>query len=196
MKVKLIRMRSGATNVFVNDVELCCVRNIEFDHATPREGKTGVLVEFDADSVEFIRDEHVAPPAPPAPPKPPAPPLNDLALLCHARAREAGWWEPYYRAWANNERDATITFRGTCYSLMHSELSEAFEGLRKGGMDKHLPHRTAESVELADLLIRVFDYAGHCGFDLDGAVREKLEYNRTRHDHKPEVRAAEGGKKF
>ena len=34
--------------------------------------------------------------------------------------------------------------------------------------------------EFADLLIRVFDTCGHYGIDLEGAIREKMEFNRTR----------------
>jgi hypothetical protein len=34
------------------------------------------------------------------------------------------------------------------------------------------------------------------GYDIMSALREKLEYNKTRADHKRENRAKEGGKKF
>lgn len=70
------------------------------------------------------------------------------------------------------------------------------EGGRKGLRDSHLTHRSAEEVELADALIRIFDLAGARKLDLAGAVIEKLYYNQNRADHKPEARYAEGGKKF
>jgi hypothetical protein len=35
----------------------------------------------------------------------------------------------------------------------------------------------------------------HMGYDIDAAMHEKLEYNKTRPDHKPENRAKDGGKK-
>ena len=81
-------------------------------------------------------------------------------------------------------------------ALMHSELSEALEGLRKGEPDKHLPHRAAEEVELADAVIRIFDYCARRGFDIGAAMAEKLEYNKTREDHSDAARRAAGGKKF
>ena len=81
-------------------------------------------------------------------------------------------------------------------ALIHSEISEALEGGRKGKMDDHLPHRYAVEVELADALIRIFDTAGAMKLDLAGAVIEKLAYNQQRADHKPENRFAEGGKAF
>ena len=81
-------------------------------------------------------------------------------------------------------------------ALMHSELSEALEGLRKGKLDDHLPHRSAEEVELADALIRILDYCARRDFDIGNAVAEKLAYNTTRQDHTRSARRAAGGKKF
>lgn len=81
-------------------------------------------------------------------------------------------------------------------ALMHSELSECLEGLRKGEADKHLPNRTAEEVELADLIIRALDYAGRRKMDIGNAIMEKLNYNVARQDHTDAARCAAGGKKF
>ena len=81
-------------------------------------------------------------------------------------------------------------------ALMHSELSECLEAIRKDLPDDKLPHRSGEEVELADLLIRVFDYAGAHGLDLEGAYQEKRAYNAQRADHKLSERAKQGGKKF
>ncbi len=81
-------------------------------------------------------------------------------------------------------------------ALCHSELSEALEGHRKGLMDNHLPHRSMVEVELADLLIRVFDLCGYLKLDIGGAVIEKIAYNRHRKDHTREARLAPGGKKY
>ena len=86
--------------------------------------------------------------------------------------------------------------KGEMLMLMVSEISEAMEGERKSLMDDHLPHRKAAEVELADLLIRLLDYAGGWGLDLGGAYMEKREYNRTRADHKPKARLGKGGKKW
>lgn len=79
-------------------------------------------------------------------------------------------------------------------ALCHSELSEALEGMRKGLMDDHLPHRSMFEVELADTVIRIFDLAGFVGMDLGGAVIEKFTYNQSRADHKLANREAAGGK--
>jgi NTP pyrophosphatase (non-canonical NTP hydrolase) len=79
---------------------------------------------------------------------------------------------------------------------MHSELSEALEGVRKGLKDDKLPHRSMEEVELVDCIIRILDYAGGFNLDLQGAFDEKMAYNAKRKDHTHEARLADGGKKF
>lgn len=63
-------------------------------------------------------------------------------------------------------------------------------------MDDKLPHRRMAEVELADALIRIFDYAGAFGYDLQSAFEEKMEYNKNREDHKHEARRIAGGKQF
>lgn len=115
-------------------------------------------------------------------------PLNKLCADVHAENQH--WWHDP----ANGKR--LERNKGEMLCLMHSELSEAMEGERKGLMDDHLPHRRMAEVELADVLIRIFDYAGAYGYDLDGAVAEKRGYNKKRADHKAESRLAAGGKKW
>jgi NTP pyrophosphatase (non-canonical NTP hydrolase) len=86
--------------------------------------------------------------------------------------------------------------KGELICLMHSELSEAMEGERKDLMDDKLPHRKMAEVELADVLIRIFDYCGAHGYDLEGAYQDKRAFNARREDHTHEHRAGPGGKKF
>lgn len=81
-------------------------------------------------------------------------------------------------------------------ALIHSEVSEMLEGVRKNTMDDHLPERRSEEVEAADVLIRLLDYCGYRNLDLAGAFRDKLQYNQTRHDHTDEARREANGKKF
>ena len=113
--------------------------------------------------------------------------VYDMQAICHQLARSAGWWD-------NTSADA---INGAVkIALIHSEVSEALEGLRKGKNDDHLSHRKAVEVELADAMIRIMDLAGAMELDLAGAIVEKLAYNQTRADHKTENRNADGGKKF
>lgn len=116
--------------------------------------------------------------------------LEAAIEISHGAALAGGWWHDISTG-KRLERN-----KGELLCLIHSEISEAMEGERKGLMDDKLPHRPSAEVELADALIRIFDYAGGFGYDLAGAVVEKLEFNAKRADHKPENRAKAGGKKF
>ena len=118
--------------------------------------------------------------------------INSAVHICHQRAQGAGWWDDYDGA-PDNLKPALLAGR---QMLMVSELAEAMEALRKDRKDDHLPNRKGEEVELADAVIRIFDYAGKRGFDLGNAILEKIAYNLARADHKPENRKKEGGKCF
>lgn len=86
--------------------------------------------------------------------------------------------------------------KGEMIALMHSELSEALEAIRKDLMDDKLTHRKGVEVELADLLIRVADFGGKFNLDLGGAIVEKMRFNAIREDHTLEARRSVGGKAF
>lgn len=142
--------------------------------------------------------------------------LNTAVAECHLNAVTAGWWArrmPAVPSAVQADVAALLDRAGFPVGgkitaeevsrtvpeklcLTHSELSEAMEGHRKGLMDDKLPWRPMLEVELADTIIRIFDLAGALQLDLGGAVVEKLAYNSIRPDHKPEARAAEGGKEY
>ena len=74
--------------------------------------------------------------------------------------------------------------------LIHSEISEAVEWLRhENPLSNHIPEFTGIEEELADIIIRVCNYAYAKKFDLGEAIIAKMNFNKTReHRH--------GGKSF
>lgn len=115
--------------------------------------------------------------------------FQQLTASIHNANIHAGWWTDLVTG-QPKERNV---FELLC--LIHSEVSEALEGHRKGLQDDKLPHRPMIEVELADTLIRIFDLAGALGLDLGGAMVEKLAFNANRADHKIENRLLADGKK-
>lgn len=102
--------------------------------------------------------------------------LNGLAKEIYDNAVSKGFYE-------DNPNTATRI------ALMHSELSEALEADRKDLMSEKLPGRTGVEEEYADCIIRILDDSANKGFDIHGAVLEKMAYNLTRpYKH--------GGKKY
>lgn len=114
--------------------------------------------------------------------------LNDYANQCHAD--NIKWWQ---NPVTGEKIDRN---KGELLCLIHSEISEAMEGERKNLMDDKLPHRRMAEVELADALIRIFDYAGAFGYDIQGSYDEKRAFNKVRSDHTHEQRLKAGGKMF
>jgi NTP pyrophosphatase (non-canonical NTP hydrolase) len=116
--------------------------------------------------------------------------MNLTQLTALLKEQNANWWIDIHTDKPLKRN------KGELIALIHSELSECLEGVRKNLMDDHLPHRTMEEVELADALIRILDYCGGYDIDIESAVMEKMAYNRERADHKLENRRSENGKRF
>ncbi len=94
-----------------------------------------------------------------------------VAKIVHKIAVDKGFWNK------GQERN-----KGEALCLIHSEISEALESMRNNDApDQHLPKRAGTTVELADAVIRIMDFAKGYGYtDLAEVIMEKIRYNSTR----------------
>lgn len=94
--------------------------------------------------------------------------INTLCTSVNTWARSKGWWNIH-----RNE--------GELIALMHSELSEALEGLRAGNpASEHIPEFSCMEEELADTVIRIADLCGAKGYRLGEAIVAKMKFNEGR----------------
>lgn len=122
--------------------------------------------------------------------------LDKLSEIAYANAHSKGFW---HREPGHTLQDETCLPEKI--ALMHSELSEALEHYRDGLNPRYLYYRneadelvpgheaTASeregkpdgiAVELADVLIRIFDLAGRFDIPLGEALTRKMQHNAGR----------------
>lgn len=114
--------------------------------------------------------------------------INSLCTIVHCA--NARWWRDP-KTGLQIQRNV-----GEMLLLAVSELTEAMEGHRKNLSDDKLPQYSMEEVEIADCIIRLFDYAAGRKLRLGQAFVDKMKYNAIRDDHKSENRIKEGGKAY
>lgn len=98
--------------------------------------------------------------------------LKNFSEQVYATAKKNGFWE--------DDGTPLPTKKAEKLALMHSELSEALEAVRKPSPDKYCPQFSSEAVELADALIRMLDYCEHYQIPLLEAAEAKAQFNSTR----------------
>ena len=102
--------------------------------------------------------------------------LDDLAHTLHARAKAKGFYEPLQ--WM--EPTDHIIFYLKQLAMVHSEVSEVLEAIRKDKGDEEVV------IELADCIIRLLDFwaflnqTGYTKKKLSDALNEKIAVNEER----------------
>jgi len=102
-----------------------------------------------------------------------------IAIEVHKTAVDKGFYE--HKADGEVHRPS-----GTAIALMHSELSEVLEALRKPVQENSakVPEFSEVEEELADVVIRVMDFQKAHGYRVQEAILAKMAYNKTRpHKH-------------
>lgn len=114
--------------------------------------------------------------------------LGMFARIAYDTAEEHGFWDEFRQTQDSLEhREGRVLAdkhlldtKLSKIALMHSELGEMTEGVRKPREDEHCPEFTSEEVEAADTFIRLMDYVGKFNLRFAEAVIEKMRYNSTR----------------
>ena len=94
--------------------------------------------------------------------------ISQMKVEVHRTAVEHGWWE--------SPRPV-----GEVLMLMVTELAEAMEAYRSGNPESEkIPGFSQMEEELADVVIRLLDFAGGENLNIEGALIAKMAYNEKR----------------
>lgn len=100
--------------------------------------------------------------------------IKEYVKVAYNNAKAKGW----------HEEPRSI---GDFICLMHSELSEALEEHRNGRYPTEVYYNDNKptkpegiGIELADCVIRIFDFCGKYDIDLEELIEIKMKYNETR----------------
>ena len=100
-----------------------------------------------------------------------SPTIPHIAELCQRISKIKGFWE-----------EGETRNKAEMIALMHSELSEALEALRidENEYSQKATGCTILEEEMADVVIRVFDFCHGFNLKLTKAILNKMEYNFSR----------------
>ena len=139
------------------------------------EGFTSGGMRAAEDLLNSIEAEYgdLSAPAEATSPRPPQT-INEWAAAIHEYAKDKGWWD----------QPRAI---GDIFILFTSEVAEAYEEYRNGHEVTETYYKEGaptkpEGVptELADVIIRILDFAQWAGIDLQDIMAKKHAYNQTR----------------
>lgn len=97
--------------------------------------------------------------------------LNTTAEKVHNNAVQHGWWD----------KPPSLP---ESLMLCVGELSEAMEEYRNHHLANEIYYKDGKlegvPIELADTIIRILDICAYYEIDIDSAVKDKMEYNKSR----------------
>ena len=123
--------------------------------------------------------------------------FNALSSACFANAKSKGFYDTLGRiqdilegsaaeGYISLEEAAKLNtelltiWRLSRIALIMSELGEAVEAVRKPALTGHIEGLSLFDEEMADVIIRMADFAGSEEIDMNRAVALKMEFNSKR----------------
>ena len=116
--------------------------------------------------------------------------LTKLSKEINTDVRKKGFWNSMHTAIKLSEenggkstKDIKDAFIAQKLALVHTEISEAVEALRKEGYEANgygLFEKDSFADELADSIIRILDLCGELKIDIQKQIDWKLEKNKQR----------------
>ena len=95
--------------------------------------------------------------------------INDFAYRCHTVSKDHGFWDGL------DPQSIEVVLFKLC--LIHSEVSEACEGIREATPDDQ---KGGLGEELADVIIRCLDLAESRGINIEQLLVNKITENEGR----------------
>jgi NTP pyrophosphatase (non-canonical NTP hydrolase) len=101
-------------------------------------------------------------------------------------------WKSFWEAWYSIAKkthqisvehgfDSPDQNQAEVLALIHSEISEALEAIRKGNpTSEKIPPYSCVEEELADAVIRIMNFGKTRNWDIAGAIQAKTIYNNSR----------------
>ena len=111
--------------------------------------------------------------------------LNTIGKIAHENSAAHGFWDGTERNEDGTVR-MSVTEHLAKHALFSSEVAECTEEVRKPNFDPRATYLSEKGkpeglpAELADIIIRVTEYAHALGINIQQAVIDKHEYNKTR----------------
>ncbi|MDR1092978.1 MAG: hypothetical protein LBL66_02390 [Clostridiales bacterium] len=114
------------------------------------------------------------------------PPFPEIIAMCHGELSEAltewrravGFPAAYYSCHAETRVNAYCRCKGgeidpQCMNMLDMDEDDLYDGpcYYRGRMPRGI------AIELADCILRIFDYCAHAGIDLEQALCDKLDYD-------------------
>jgi hypothetical protein len=118
--------------------------------------------------------------------------INETCQQVHALAKEKGWYDQpktpleAHMLMVSEIAEASEEVRNSTPPI-YAKIKITAENMRFAKIETNseiirtnLLKPEGEAIELADAIIRIFDYAAYRGFDLEAAISLKHNYNKSR----------------